>query len=130
MSAAEIDLSRVRVGDVIAPGIVSCPPESSARDVAEIMSAKGIHCVVVTDVLEEEGGGGGWGVISDLDLASVATGDLDRVTAAEIAATEPVKVRAADSLTGTARIERLRGTTQPPAGSAPDARLPGGCNRA
>ncbi len=98
MGAAEIDLSRVRVGDVIAPGIVSCSPESSARDVAELMAAKGIHCVVVIDMLEAEGGVRGWGVISDLDLASVAVGELDRITAAEIAATEPVEVKATDSL--------------------------------
>src|SRR5512134_2664413 len=98
MCAAQVDLSRVRVGDVIAPGIVSCSPESSARDVAELMAAKGIHCVVVIGMLEEAGGVRGWGVISDLDLASVAAGDLDRITAAEIAVTEPVKVKATDSL--------------------------------
>lgn len=98
MCAAEVDLSLVRVGDVIAPGIVSCTPESSARDVAELMAAKGIHCVVVTDMLQEQGGARGWGVISDLDLASVAVGELDQITAAEIAATEPVKVKATDSL--------------------------------
>ena len=104
MSPAEIDLSRVRVGDVMAPGIISCSPASSARDVAEIMAAKGIHCVVVTDILEEEGGAPGWGVISDLDLASVAVGDLDHVTAAEIAATEPVRVKAVDSLEQASRL--------------------------
>lgn len=105
MCAAEVDLSRVRVGDVIAPGIVSCSPESSARDVAELMAAKGIHCVVVIGMPEEEEG---WGVISDLDLASVAAGELDRITAAEIAVTEPVKVKATDSLEQASRqmVER------------------------
>jgi CBS domain-containing protein len=97
MSAAEVDLSRVRVGDVIAPGIITCSPESTARDVAELMAAKAIHCVVVSDMPAERGARG-WGVISDLDLASVAVGALDRVTAAEIAATEPVEVKATDSL--------------------------------
>ena len=38
------------------------------------------------------------GVISDLDLATVAADELDNVTAAEIAATEPVAVQATDSL--------------------------------
>ena len=98
MSATEVDLSRVRVGDVIAPGIITCSPETSARDVAELMAAKGIHCVVVTDMHEQQGGVPGWGVISDLDLASVAAGELDQITAAEIAATEPVRVKATDSL--------------------------------
>ena len=108
MCAADVDLSRVRVGDVIAPGIVSCSPESSARDVAELMATKGIHCVVVIGMPEEEGGVPGWGVISDLNLASVAAGELDRVTAAEIAVTEPVEVKATDSLEQASRqmVER------------------------
>lgn len=98
MSGAEIDLARIRVGDVIVPGIVSCRPESSAREVAETMAAKGIHCVVVVDLLQGQGGALGWGVISDLDLASVAAGELEQITAAGIAATEPVRVKATDSL--------------------------------
>jgi CBS domain-containing protein len=98
MCAVEVDLCRVRVGDVMAPGIVSCSPEASAREVAATMAAKGIHCVVVMGLREAEEGVRGWGVISDLDLASAATGELDRITAAEFAATEPVEVKDTDTL--------------------------------
>ena len=98
VSDTKVDLSHIRVGDVMAPGIVSCSPDSSAREVAATMAAKGIHCVVVTDIPDDDGGARGWGVISDLDLATVAVGELDKLTAAEIAATEPVEVSTTDSL--------------------------------
>ena len=104
MSAQKVDLSRVRIGDVIAPGFVSCSPKASARKVAETMAAKGIHCVVVTDMRQDEGGVRGRGVISALDLASVAPGELDHLTAAEIAKTEPVEVKVTDPIERASRL--------------------------
>lgn len=82
---------------------LGCPPEAGVREVARLMVAEGIHCAIVAGLFEEEGGVRGWGVISSLDLATVAAGDLDELTAAEIAATEPVMVKASDSLGDAAR---------------------------
>ena len=46
-----------RVADAMRPGLISCPPDSSMRDVARIMSTNHVHAVVVRGVA----GGGGCG---------------------------------------------------------------------
>lgn len=92
------DLARTAVDAVMSRRVLGCAPDSSARQVAQLMTAEGIHCAVVEGLLEEEGGLRGFGVISSLDLATVAPGALDELTAAEIAASEPVMVEATDSL--------------------------------
>ena len=63
-----------RVADAMRPGLISCPPDSSMRDVARIMSTNHVHAVVVRGVA----GGGGWGVVSDRDLLKVAAGAEDQ----------------------------------------------------
>jgi CBS domain-containing protein len=59
-----------RVADAMRPGLISCPPGSSMRDVARIMSTNHVHAVVVRGVA----GGGAWGVVTDRDLLKVAAG--------------------------------------------------------
>jgi len=59
-----------RVADAMRPGVISCPPDSSMRDVARIMSTNHVHAVVVRGVA----GGGAWGVVTDRDLLKVAPG--------------------------------------------------------
>ena len=80
------------------PGVVSCSFEASVRDVAALMSRNRVHCIVgFGDVTEDDTRL--WGVISDLDLVSfAATEDADAHTAAGLAATEVVTVRASDTL--------------------------------
>jgi CBS domain-containing protein len=97
-------LAGVRVEAVMSRRLLRCPPEATVREVASLMARESIHCVVVEDLMAEEGGVRGWGMISDLDLATVAPGDVDRLTAAEIAATEPVMTRLGDSLERVARL--------------------------
>ena len=57
-----------RVGDAMRSGVISCPPDSSMREVARIMSTNHVHAVVVRGVA----GGGAWGVVTDRDLLKVA----------------------------------------------------------
>jgi CBS domain-containing protein len=94
---------KARVSDAMHPGVVSCTPETSLRVVAQIMAQRHIHSVVVT------GHGGseterGWGVISDVDLLRASSGDLDTLTAGEVAGTELPTVAAEESLPRAAQL--------------------------
>ena len=75
-------------------GVVSCPPETSLREVARIMATYRIHCVLVSDVEGHKP----WGVVADLDIAAGAGTDLDKLTAREVANTEVVTIAADDTL--------------------------------
>jgi CBS domain-containing protein len=61
----------VRVADAMHWGLVSCPADTSLREVAALMSDKRVHCVVVIDESSDELAL--WGVVSDLDLVAAAT---------------------------------------------------------
>lgn len=63
-------LRHARVSDAMRPGVITCPPDTSMRDIARTMVTNHIHAVVVRGVA----GGGGWGVVSDRDLLAIALG--------------------------------------------------------
>jgi CBS domain-containing protein len=63
-------LRHARVSDAMRPGAITCPPDTSMRDIARTMVTNHIHAVVVRGVA----GGGGWGVVSDRDLLAIALG--------------------------------------------------------
>lgn len=62
------------VADAMRPGVISCPPDSSMSDVARIMTTNHVHAVVVRGIA----GGGAWGVVTDRDLLTVASGAEDQ----------------------------------------------------
>jgi CBS domain-containing protein len=62
-----------RVSDAMRPGVITCPPDSSMRDVARMMVTSHIHAVVVRGVKDS----GGWGVVTDRDLLAAAQGADD-----------------------------------------------------
>src|SRR5262245_39052969 len=96
--AAPILTSRMFVAEAMRPGVLSCPSDTPLREAARIMAVHRIHCVVVGDL------SGGWGVLSDLDLArAVDTADED-TTAGEIAATDPVSLPPTATLDEAARL--------------------------
>jgi CBS domain-containing protein len=86
------------VSDAMRIGIFTCPPETSLRDVAQMMATHHIHCVVVTDIAARGSGARSWGVLSDLELARAAGPDAADRTASETAATELVTVAADEAL--------------------------------
>ena len=94
------DFGHARVHDVMRVGIVTCRPETSLRDVARIMVSYQVHSVVVGDA----GAGEPFGILTDLDLARAATGEIDELTARDVATTEPVTVPADASLAAAARL--------------------------
>lgn len=66
-------LRHARVSDAMRPGVITCPPDSSMRDVARMMVTNHIHAVVVRGV----GDSGAWGVVTDRDLLATALGAED-----------------------------------------------------
>ena len=66
-------LQHARVSDAMRPGVITCPPDLSMRDVARIMVTNHIHAVVVRGVK----GTGAWVVVTDRDLLAIAPGAED-----------------------------------------------------
>jgi CBS domain-containing protein len=91
---------RASVVDAMRVGIISCPPDTSLKDVARTMATYRIHCVVVSDME----GARPLGVIADIDLAAAASSGSRERTAGELARTEPVSVAADDSLERAAQL--------------------------
>jgi CBS domain-containing protein len=87
-------LDQATVADAMSPGVMSCSPDVSAVDVARMMAAHRIHAVVVEgiDLDTVRGEALVWGVVSDLDLARAAHSRIEELTAADLAATEPVAI--------------------------------------
>lgn len=84
-------LDRIRVADAMHAGVLTCAPDTSLPEVATAMATHRVHCMVVSEV--ERGGKARWSVVSDLDLVgAAAAGELERLTAGEIAATDTVTV--------------------------------------
>jgi CBS domain-containing protein len=91
---------RASVLDAMRVGIVSCPPDTSLRDIARVMATYRIHSVVVS----ETEGARPMGVVADIDVARAATSGARETTAGELARSKPVTVAANDSLERAARL--------------------------
>jgi CBS domain-containing protein len=93
-------LQDLRVIHAMHPGMISCPPETPLRTVARMMATYRVHAIIVHAHDDEElPGGDHWGVVTDADLVRVARdGDLDELTAQQIAATPALRVGTADPL--------------------------------
>ena len=89
----------LKVGDVMHPGVVTCPPDTSLPAVAALMSMHGIHSVFVFDEESDHGGADAFvGIVSDLDLVAAAWAGFDSRTAAQSAVTPIITVTAEDPL--------------------------------
>jgi CBS domain-containing protein len=62
--------NETRVADVMHWGLVSCSADARLDEVAALMTAERVHCVVVLDDPSDDASL--WGVISDLDLIAAA----------------------------------------------------------
>jgi CBS domain-containing protein len=72
---------KATVADVMRPGVMSCPPNTSLVTVAQTMTAHNIHAVVVSGLTAELVAGDqvAWGMLSDMDLMrAVLSGIRDR----------------------------------------------------
>jgi len=102
----QIDLGQRTVGEVMRLGVVTCAPDTPLWEVARLMGAYRIHCVVVSGLSEDRQGTRlVWGVVSDLDLVAAATvRDLDDQTAGGTAASPIVMVTPAETLERAAQL--------------------------
>src|SRR6266508_2624880 len=102
----------LRVAEAMHAGLLTCPMDAPLESVAEMMSAYGIHCVVVFKDPDEAEGDSLWGVVSDLDLISIAaTEDISRRTVGSSAASPALMVSADDTLARAAQLMREYGTS-------------------
>lgn len=100
------DLEEITVAEAMHPGVLTCPLETSLRDVARMMSLYRIHAVVAFGEDSDDAEGPGlWGVVSDLDLVQAAvTGDLADRTARGTAVTPVLMIRPDDTLLHAAQL--------------------------
>jgi CBS domain-containing protein len=114
------------VCDEMTAGVISCAPETPLRNVARLMAERRVHAVFVFDYgREDDETTELWGIVSDLDVAAAATGDIDCRTAADSAVTPLVMVtsdtplaRAADLMatSGSPHLAVLDPSTRRPVG--------------
>ena len=91
--ATEFPLGRYTVLNALQLDLIECPADADVRSVARTMAEHTVHCVVVRN-LES----GVWGIVSDLDLMAAMRPELADATAGQLAATDPLTVGPADTL--------------------------------
>ena len=93
------------------PGVITCLPRASLRDVARTMSSLRVHAVVVWGD-EEDDSEGAWGLVSDIDLvAAAAQRALTAQSAVGVAGTPVVTVHDNDTLEHAAELMRENAVT-------------------
>src|SRR3954451_24023471 len=99
----QIDLGQRTVGEVMRLGVVRPEPDTPLSEVARLMSAYRIHCVVVGGLTEVAHGMRlVWGGVCDPRLPRRdASGE--EATAGQVAATEPVTASSYDTLADVAQ---------------------------
>lgn len=84
-------LEHATVSDAMHPGILSCEPDATLTDVAQMMATHHVHCVAVVGISHEKPECFVWGIVSDLDVVKAGIEDGADVTARALA-TEPIVV--------------------------------------
>ena len=95
------EFEHARVHDVMRVGVVTCQPNTSLRDVARIMVGYQIHSLVVGDAGSADAP---FGILTDLELAKAAAGDMSELTARDVATSDLVTVPANESLVAAAKL--------------------------
>jgi CBS domain-containing protein len=100
MTLYEPRLAHVRVHDAMHTGILTTDETTPLRVVARLMAEQRVHAIAVSD---PEYTRRPWGIVTALDVATAAAGDIDE-TAGEAAATEIVTVSSNESLDRAAQL--------------------------
>ncbi|HEX5450210.1 MAG TPA: CBS domain-containing protein [Gaiellaceae bacterium] len=96
---------RSRVEDAMTSGLISCPPDTPLRVVAQIMARKRVHAVYVFDYgSEDDETVELWGIVSDVDLVAAARGDFDELTARDSSVTPLLTIESDDRLDHAAQM--------------------------
>jgi CBS domain-containing protein len=98
------------VADAMSHGVIHCTPETPLRTVAWLMASQRVHAVYVFEYGNEPDEAVElWGLVSDLDVAAAACGDIDSRTAGA-AAVSPLQTVASDlPLVEAAELMALKG---------------------
>jgi CBS domain-containing protein len=94
------------VGDVMHPGVMSCPSSASLLTVAQTMATHHVHAVVIGGVAAEASQGDRlvWGLISDMDLVRASQTGIEGQTAGDVSRTEAVNVDPSTPLPAAAKL--------------------------
>ena len=91
-------LEHAVVSDAMHPGILSCEPDATATEVAQLMASHHVHCVAVVGISHETPECFVWGIISDLDLIGARTRDEREATARDLAVQPLITVKSSTPL--------------------------------
>jgi CBS domain-containing protein len=99
-------LSKARVGDVMRPSVVTCPPDAEVQIVARCMVEHRVHCIAVAGVANSgpHSRHYGWGLVSDMEIIHALHGNALAEPAASIAASAPAAVNEDDVVAAAARL--------------------------
>jgi CBS domain-containing protein len=86
-------LEHATVSDAMHPGILSCEPDASLSDVAQMMATHHVHCVAVVGISYGKPECFVWGIISDLDLIAAGIRDNTEPTARDLAGQPVIAVK-------------------------------------
>jgi len=86
-------LGHATVADAMHPGILSCEPDASATEVAQLMATHHVHCIAVVGISHGRPECFVWGIISDLDLVAAGIRAEQEPTARDLAAQPVITVR-------------------------------------
>lgn len=104
-------LEHATVADAMHPGILSCEPDATLPEVAQIMATHHVHCVAVVGISHEQPECFVWGIISDIDLVREGIDQGTEATARALATQPVVVVEPAMSLRDAARDMLARGVS-------------------
>jgi CBS domain-containing protein len=92
-----VSFGEATVQEQMTTGVVSCAPDTALRSVARLMATHRIHAIFVFDYgVEDDETTELWGIVSDLDVAAAAVGDVSLRTAGD-SAVAPLVTVAADA---------------------------------
>ncbi len=87
-------LQHATVADAMHPGILSCEPDATLSEVAQMMATQHVHCVAVAGSSHETSPHYFvWGIISDLDLIAAGIREDTEPTARDLAGQPVITVK-------------------------------------
>ena len=104
--------STLTVADAMTKGLIRCAPETPLRNVARLMAEHHVHAIFVFDFgSEDDETVELWGLVSDLDVAAAACGDIDDRTANDTAVTPLFSTSTDMPLESAARLMAQQGVS-------------------
>ena len=112
------------VADAMRAGIISCQPDTTLRQVAEMMASYHVHAIVVeADASSNaDATARSWRIVSDLDLARAAAGETLDQSAGDFASAQAISIAPAESLKRAAGLMSEHGVNHLLVRAVPEAR--------